>query len=99
MFGFNKKPNGYKVYTVRELIVALRELAENSQNIDLDSEVVISDYNMSGFKEKFKLHPVRLYGRTCVGLFHSLEEDEESELKSKPLREEPNRSVKFVKKK
>lgn len=87
----------YKVYTVRELIVALREIAENSQHIDLDSEVVVSDYDMTGFKEKFKLYPVNLYGNWSVGLFHTLEQGEESELKKKPKRKSPFRIPKFTK--
>ena len=72
-----KKDKSYKTYTIKELIVALREIAEKGGCINLNSQVLISDYAMSGYKEKFKLHPVNRYGQFCVGLFHSLEESTE----------------------
>ena len=78
------KQEKYKLYTVKELIVALREMTEKGNGIDLDSEIVISDFNMSGFKERISVYPVSRYGRMCVGLFHTLENDEDSILAKLP---------------
>ena len=75
--------NTYKLYTVRELIENLQEFVENSNYLSMDSEVVISDFNFSGFREKLKLEPVNLYGNRCVGLFHTLQQDEVSEIKQR----------------
>ena len=79
------KPKNYKLYTIKELITALEEMAETSQSINLDSYVVFSDFNMSGFQENIKLCPVNRYGHWCIGLFHSLYSNEDSEVQHQNL--------------
>ena len=90
-----KKVNAYKLYTVGELISALQEIADNSQCIDKDSYVVLSDFNMSGYREKMKLYPVNRYGKWCVGIFHTLEQDEESEIQNAPAKKQSFRFPHF----
>ena len=92
----------YKQYTVRELIEALKETVENNSFIDENSPVFISDYNMSGYKFKFNLHPVMSPVHSTVGLclFHSLENNGEEEFKNDLVNYSPNnredRFMKFV---
>ena len=86
----------YKEYTIAELIQALKQaLAENSY-LDENSPVLISDFDMSGYKHKFKLHPVMSPAHSTAGLclFHSLENRDDSEFKNDLELED--RFLKFV---
>ena len=62
-----------KTYTIRELMNKLRETLETNPKVTPDTKVVLSDFNMSGFKEDLMVEPVRLVGEEVVCLFHSLE--------------------------
>ena len=74
-----------KTYTVRELLYKLRETLENNPRITPDTKVVLSDFNMSGFKEDIMVEPVNILGEQTLCLFHSLGKpctEEESVVKS-----------------
>ena len=61
-----------KTYTVKELMNKLREAIETNPKITPNTKVVLSDFNMSGFKEDLMVEPVRLVGEEVICLFHSL---------------------------
>ena len=93
----------YKEYTIRELIQALKQAVENNGFLNEDSPVLISDYNMSGYKHKFKLHPVMSPVHSTAGLclFHSLENRNDEEFKDelidyRPSSNKEDRFLKFV---
>ena len=95
----------YKEYTVKELIEALKQAVEANSFLNENSPVLVSDYNMSGYKHKFKLHPVMSPVHSTAGLclFHSLENRDDEEFKNdlinygnyKPNNKE-DRFLKFV---
>lgn len=90
----------YKQYTVRELIEALKQAVECNTFIDENSPVLISDYNMTGYKFKFNLHPVMSPVHSTVGLclFHSLENNGEEEFKNDLVDyEHSNKEDRFMK--
>ena len=91
-------PNLYKEYTIKELIQALKQALVENSYIDENSPVLISDFNMSGYKHKFKLHPVMSPAHGTVGLclFHSLENRDDDEFKASLELE--NGLLKFVRK-
>lgn len=62
-----------KTYTIKELMNKLRETLETNPKVTPDTKVVLSDFNMSGFKEDLMVEPVRLVGENVLCLFHSLE--------------------------
>ena len=74
----------YKQYTVRELIEALKQAVEDNSFLNENSPVLISDYNMNGYKYKLNIHPVMSPVNSTVGvcLFHSLENSGEDEFKN-----------------
>ena len=69
-----KNYNGYKYCSIRELIFTLQEMVKDSETLTLDSPVMISDFNMSGYKEEFSVLPTfsTNQGQAGVCLFHSL---------------------------
>ena len=73
-----------KTYTIKELMNKLREAVETNPKVTPNTKVVLSDFNMSGFKEDLMVEPVRLVGKEVICLFHSLEstcQDKESVVK------------------
>ena len=66
------KKTDIKTYTIKELMNKLRETLETNPKVTPDTKVVLSDFNMSGFKEDLMVEPVRLVGEEVLCLFHSL---------------------------
>ena len=76
----------YKYYTVQELVNTILDLVENSETLTVNSPIMISDFNMSGYKEKFSILPTFSTNQNQAGicLFHSLGNLEET-LKKEPV--------------
>lgn len=64
----------YTYHTVEELINTLQNLVNNSETLTMKSPIMISDFNMSGYKEKFSVLPTFSTNQNQAGicLFHSL---------------------------
>ena len=64
----------YTYHTVQELIDTLQDLVNNSEALTMNSPIMISDFNMSGYKEKFSVLPTFSTNQNQAGicLFHSL---------------------------
>ena len=79
----------YTYHTVEELINTLQNLVNNSETLTMKSPIMISDFNMSGYKEKFSVLPTFSTNQNLAGicLFHSLGNLEET-LKKEPVVEE-----------
>lgn len=79
----------YTYHTVEELINTLQNLVNNSETLTMKSPIMISDFNMSGYKEKFSVLPTFSTNQNLAGicLFHSLGNLEET-LKKEPIVEE-----------
>ncbi len=79
----------YTYHTVGELISTLQNLVDNSESLTMNSPIMISDFNMSGYKEKFSVLPTFSTNQNLAGvcLFHSLGNLEET-LKKEPVVEE-----------
>lgn len=79
----------YTYHTVEELINTLQNLVNNSETLTMKSPIMISDFNMSGYKEKFSVLPTFSTNQNLAGicLFHSLGNLEET-LKKEPVIEE-----------
>lgn len=52
-----KCTNEYKKFTIKSLLNSLEEIMARNPQITLDSEVVISDTDMSFFKQDIKVYP------------------------------------------
>ena len=81
----------YGEYTIGELIQALKKAVEDTPYLDMNSPVMISDYNMSGFKYELDVLPTfsQRHHTAGVCLFHSLNEPvEEEEIVVEPVVEE-----------
>lgn len=76
----------YTYHTVGELISTLQNLVDNSESLTMNSPIMISDFNMSGYKEKFSILPTfsQNQGQAGICLFHSLGNLEET-LKKEPV--------------
>lgn len=63
--------NTDKKLTIRNLINSLEEVMSRNPDITLDSEIVISDLNLSFFKKELKIHPIYdcYEDKTKVGLY------------------------------
>lgn len=75
----NKCNNQYRKMTIKSLINSLEEIMVRNPNITLDSEIIISDINMSCFKQEIKVYPTHDYkdGQMKVGLYiNPYEKDE-----------------------
>ena len=75
----NKCNNQYRKMTIKSLINSLEEIMVRNPNITLDSEIIISDINMSYFKQEIKVYPTHDYkdGQMKVGLYiNPYEKDE-----------------------
>lgn len=79
----------YTYHTVGELISTLQNLVDNSESLTMNSPIMISDFNMSGYKEKFSVLPTFSTNQNLAGvcLFHSLGNLEET-LKKESIVEE-----------
>ena len=94
------KKNTYGEYTIGALIKAIKRTMEETPYLNLDSPVMISDYNMSGFKHEFDILPTFSQKHHTAGLclFHSLNEPIE-EVIVEPIveeQEETSSIMKFV---
>ena len=90
----------YKQYTVRELVEALKQAVEDNSYLNENSPVLISDYNMSGYKYKLNIHPVMSPVNSTVGvcLFHTLNNNGEEEFKDELINYRPsNKEDRFLK--
>ena len=94
---------GYKEHTIGELIQAIKQTVQDTPYLDINSPVMISDYNMSGMKYEFDILPSFSSKHHTAGLclFHSLgEEAQEVEVRveAEEVAEEKETSVmKFAK--
>ena len=84
-----KHKSTYGEYTIGEFIQALKKTAEETPYLNLNSPMLISDYNMTGFKYEFDILPTFSQKHHTAGLclFHSLPsetEEEEIEANVKP---------------
>ena len=84
-----KHKSTYGEYTIGEFIQALKKTVEETPYLNLNSPMLISDYNMTGFKYKFDILPTFSQKHHTAGLclFHSLPsetEEEEIEINVKP---------------
>lgn len=70
--------SNYKQHTIGSLMQALKQALQENKYLSLDSPVMISDYNMSGFKYDFDLIPTFSQEHKTAGLclFHSLGQKE-----------------------
>ena len=61
----------YKRFTIKSLFNSLEEIMARNPNITMDSEVIISDLNMSYFKQEIKVYPTYDYkdGQMKIGLY------------------------------
>lgn len=100
-----KHKSTYGEYTIGEFIQALKKTVEETPYLNLNSPILISDYNMTGFKYKFDILPTFSQKHHTAGLclFHSLpsETDEEEievsiEPTVEPMKEEESSFMKFV---
>ena len=74
-----KCTNTYKKFTIKSLLNSLEEIMARNPEITLDSEVIISDINMSSFKQEIKVHPTHDYKdkKMKVGIYlNPYEKDE-----------------------
>lgn len=71
-----KTNKDYKEYTIGKLIQGLKQALQDNPYLDVNSPVMISDYNMSGFKYNFGILPCFSSQHHTAGLclFHSLGE-------------------------
>ena len=71
-----KKKSNYGQHTIGSLMQMLKQALDENKYLTLDSPVMISDYNMSGFKYDFDLLPCFSPQQHTAGLclFHSLGE-------------------------
>lgn len=71
-----KKKSNYKQHTIGELMQMLKQALQDNPYLDMNSPIMISDYNMSGFKYDFDLLPCFSPQQHTAGLclFHSLGE-------------------------
>ena len=89
----NKCNNQYRKMTIKSLINSLEEIMVRNPNITLDSEIIISDINMSYFKQEIKVYPTHDYkdGQMKVGIY--LNPYEKDELLDTIEEEEPTQEV------
>jgi uncharacterized protein YrzB (UPF0473 family) len=74
-----KCTNTYKKFTIKSLLNSLEEIMARNPEITLDSEVIISDINMSSFKQEIKVYPTHDYKdeKMKVGIYlNPYEKDE-----------------------
>ena len=74
-----KCTNQYKKFTIKSLLNSLEEIMARNPQITLDSEVIISDINMSYFKQEIKVFPTHDYkdNQMKVGIYlNPYEKDE-----------------------
>ena len=89
MFGKKKKKCETTKFTIKSLVYSLQAMMTENPRLSWDSPVIISDLQMSGFKNNFKLYPVNDYenGTIKLGLF-VLPNDLDSEFEEEPELEE-----------
>lgn len=98
-----KKKSAYGYQTIGSLIELLKKAVEETPYLNYNSPVLISDYNMSGYKYEFDVLPAFSYQHYTAGvcLFHSLGETVEEVVKEpvkKEVKEAEDASVvKFAK--
>ena len=75
-----KHKSTYGEYTIGEFIQALKKTVEETPYLNLNSPMLISDYNMTGFKYKFDILPTFSQEHRTAGLclFHSLKQEKEA---------------------
>ncbi len=63
--------NKYRKFTIKSLINSLEEVMARNPQITMDSEVIISDINMSSFRQEIKVYPTHDYkdGKVKVGIY------------------------------
>ena len=86
----NKCNNQYRKMTIKSLINSLEEIMVRNPNITLDSEIIISDINMSYFKQEIKVYPTHDYkdGQMKVGLYiNPYEKDETLDVEEETKKE------------
>ena len=74
-----KRTNQQKRLTIKELLNSIEEMMKEDPRITLDSEIIISDMNMSNFKHEIKAYPTYDYKdeKMKVGLYlNPYEKDE-----------------------
>ena len=88
-----KCTNQYNRMTIKSLLNSLEEIMARNPEITLDSEVIISDINMSSFKQEIKVHPTHDYKdeKMKVGIY--LNPYEKDELLDTIEEEEPTQEV------
>ena len=76
-----KSKSNYRQHTIGELMQMLKQALQDNPYLGVDSPVMISDYNMSGFKYDFDLLPCFSQQHHTAGLclFHSLNEEVKDE--------------------
>ena len=76
-----KHKSTYGEYTIGEFIQALKKTVEETPYLNLNSPMLISDYNMTGFKYEFDILPTFSQKHHTAGLclFHSLPSETEEE--------------------
>ena len=97
-----KHKSTYGEYTIGEFIQALKKTVEETPYLNLNSPMLISDYNMTGFKYKFDILPTFSQKHHTAGLclFHSLPsetEEEEIEVSIEPTVEPIEEESSFMK--
>lgn len=98
-----RNKSNYRQHTIGELMQMLKQALQDNPYLDMDSPVMISDYNMSDFKYDFDLLPCFSQKHHTAGLclFHSLGEVTEEvtpkmSLEEKPVNEKSS-MMKFIK--
>lgn len=86
--------------TIKSLLNSLEEIMARNPQITLDSEVIISDLNMSFFKQEIKVLPTHDYkdGQMKVGLYLNPYEKDELIDTVEEVKEEVNpRNIQAIK--
>lgn len=86
----------YKKFTIKSLLNSLEEIMARNPKITLDSEIIISDINMSSFKQEIKVYPTHDYKdeKMKVGIYlNPYEKDELLNTEEEELTQEVTKEV------
>ena len=63
--------NQYQKFTIRSLFKSLEEIMAENSEINLDSEIIVSNLNMEFFNQEIKIYPTHDYkdGSLKVGMY------------------------------
>jgi hypothetical protein len=88
MFNKKKKSEIKTTFTIESLIYSLKDIMTENPRLSMDSDVIISDLQMSEFKKNFKLYVINDYetNKAKLGIF--LLPNDNSEFNEEPENQE-----------